>query len=243
MQRTTTFYDTYHKKNADYRRGITEGNFTYFYLAPLLRRVAEAIGSPLVLDVGCGVGTLSLFISQYARSVWGIDVSERALNIAEKARVASGVTNVSFKKSELQKAVILFQLIVCCEVLEHVPAEKEFLTLLNKNLQENGVLILSSPLSETILAGTALYKKFDAEVGHLRRYTSEELTQKIRAAGFDIIRVYKTESLLRNLLFILHLDVLIKCIRGPLVPVFHWFDERLVTIFGASNCIVVARKR
>lgn len=243
MQLLETFYDTYHKKNAGYKSSIREGNFTYYYLAPLIRRISQWIGKPAVLDVGCGVGTLSIFAAQYARYVVGLDVSDRAIEIAKRAQHSVGLKNVFFRKKDLTHVIGAFDLILCCEVLEHIADEKIFLQVLYDNLQNGGVAILSSPLNETVLAGTTLYKKFDTEVGHLRRYTSLELAQKMEDAGFVVVKIYKTESLFRNLLFILHLDLVIKCIRGPVIPAFHWIDEKLCTIFGASNCIVVAQKK
>ncbi|MBP7774732.1 methyltransferase domain-containing protein [Candidatus Woesebacteria bacterium] len=243
MQLLETFYDTYHKKNAAYKSSIQEGNFTYYYLAPLIRRISQGISKPAVLDVGCGVGTLSIFVAQYAQYVVGLDVSDRAIEIAEQAQRSLSLKNIFFKKKELTHAIGAFDLILCCEVLEHIADENYFLQVLYNNLKSGGVVILSSPLSETVLAGTTLYKNFDTEVGHLRRYTSLELNQKIEDAGFVVLKIYKTESLLRNLLFILHLDLLIKCIRGPLIPAFHWIDEKLCIVFGASNCIVVAQKK
>lgn len=241
MQSVVDFYDTYHTKNGAFTGHISEGNFTYYYLAPLIRRVLQSLHRPVVLDVGCGVGTLSLFAAQYARAVVGIDVSERAITIAQAAAPAGG--SVFFRHGTLTQPLPVATCIICCEVLEHVPHDEQFLCMLRDSLTKGGVLILSTPLRETVLASTAVYKAFDAEVGHLRRYSVAELRSLFAAVGFEIVKFSTTESPLRNLLFILHMDLIIRCIRGPLVPLFHWVDERLCGIFGASNALVVARKK
>ncbi len=243
MQLLTQFYDSYHKKNGAYSKILSKKNFTYYYLAPLIRRVVTSLNCPTVLDVGCGVGTLSLFAAQYARSVVGLDISERAIALATAAGRATGSSNAHFFVGELSQKLADFSVIICCEVVEHIPDDTEFLSLLYHNLQPGGVLILSTPLSDTVLAETPLYKKFDAEVGHLRRYTQPELREKITAAGFTIVSLHATESPLRNLLFILHLDRVIWLIRGPLIPLFHTVDEFLCRFLGASNCCVVAQKK
>ncbi len=241
MQPVVDFYDTYHAKNGVFKGSISEGNFTYYYLAPVIRRVLQSLYRPVVLDIGCGVGTLSLFAAQYAHAVIGIDVSARAVAIAQAAIYPS--QRVFFKQGTLSAPVQVASCIICCEVLEHVPHDEQFLYILRDSLIKGGILILSTPLQETVLASTRLYKHFDAEVGHLRRYSVTQLRSLFARVGFEIVELHRTESPLRNLLFILHMDLVIRCIRGPLVPFFHWVDEQLCWVFGASNAILVARKK
>jgi hypothetical protein len=64
----------------------------------------------------------------------------------------------------------------------------------------------------------------------------------LKKAGFKIIRVQTHESILRNLLFTTKLGIVIKFIKGPLIPLFHKIDEAMIPIFGASDIIVLAQK-
>jgi len=77
-----------------------------------------------VLDVGCGGGILSEAIAKKGANVQGIDLSEKALKVAELHSLESGV-QVSY---ELIAAEALaareagqYDVVTCMEMLEHVP--------------------------------------------------------------------------------------------------------------------------
>lgn len=77
-----------------------------------------------VLDVGCGGGILSEAIAKKGANIKGIDLSEKALKVAELHSLESGV-QVSY---ELIAAEALaareagqYDVVTCMEMLEHVP--------------------------------------------------------------------------------------------------------------------------
>ncbi len=236
------FYDGYHKKNNHFSKLIGRGNTTYWYILQLLHKavLADALRGE-VLDVGCGVGSLSLYVSQYATSVLGIDVSKRAIDISESARAALNIKNVVFKRQELEEETGVFDLIICSEVIEHIPDDETFLSVLRKNLKTGGYLVLTTPSSQNMLYKLGYYKKFDAEVGHVRRYTEKELIEKLEASDFEYQVLRSVEGPLRNVLFTSKIGFLLRFIRGPLVPIFHWFDSLSARVFGASDIQVIAR--
>ncbi len=51
-----------------------------------------------ILDLGCGYGAIALTAASRApqATVWGVDVNNRALNLAERNAVAHGLTNATF---------------------------------------------------------------------------------------------------------------------------------------------------
>lgn len=243
MSTSQDFYDTYHQKNDKFVKKIGFYNFTYYYLLRTLHKAYRLLGRrPVVLDIGCGVGTLALYLSDYSRFVAGIDLSARAIHIAKSAAQSLGVANVRFYAAELQNFKGIFDLVVATEIIEHVPDEQAFLAKIHGSLTSDGLLMLSTPLTDTILVNTRLYKNFDKEVGHLRRYTQDSITDLLQRNNFRVLSLHKTESPLRNLLYVMHLDIIIKFLKGPLVPIFHWFDQLLVPILGASNVIIIAQK-
>lgn len=103
-------------------------------------------------------------------------------------------------------------------------------------------MVLSTPTDKNIFVTSRYYRNFDKKVGHIRRYSKEDLATLINRNGFVIEHLKSIESPLRNLLFISKLGYLIKFIKGPLVVIFHQLDEFLVKILGASNLIILARK-
>lgn len=241
--KTTLFYDDYHKKNDRFNKVISRNNFTYFYILELLHKpyVLRKLHGR-VLDVGCGVGTLVLYSSKWAKYVVGLDVSERAIAISEEARRHLQLKSVRFVRSEISSYIGAFDCILCTEVIEHVPDDETFLETLHSNLADQGLLVLTTPSSESLLYKLGFYKSFDAEVGHLRRYTEASLTELLKAKGFRIVFLRSVESPLRNVLFTTRLGFIIRFIKGPLIPVFHWFDRTIARILGATDIQVIAQK-
>lgn len=239
-----SFYNTYHLKNDKYVKKISFNNFTYYYILRFLQKAYEHFAAPpLVLDVGCGVGSILLFLSDFSLADVGLDLSERAILIAKSAAAATNSKNVIFKQGQLPFFRNCFDLVIATEVIEHVPNDEDFISKIDAALKNDGLLLLSTPLSDNIFVKTKLYKNFDKEVGHLRRYTQFSIFNLLQKHGFKIIESKKIESPMRNLLYLTRLGLLIRFIKGPLVPMFHWLDEALISLLGASNIIIIAQKK
>lgn len=254
---TSEFYDSYHQKNHRFARVINENNFTYFYILRTLRQACERLTknkSPRenlpswqkvkVLDVGCGVGALSLYLAKQGAQVTGIDISERAIKIAREAAEQTGLSQkVTFKLENIKKASKgSYDFVLCSEVIEHIPNDADFLKRLVSQLKPGGVLMLTTPLKGNLLYNLGYYEKFDLEVGHQRRYTPATIKALFAQSKMKIISAKQVEGPLRNILFTSVLGVLIRGIKGPLVPSFHWFDQLSASLFGASDIQVVAVK-
>lgn len=57
---------------------------------------AHLTGTETVLDVYCGIGTISLFLARKAAKVFGFEVSREAVHDAAANAVLNGITNVEF---------------------------------------------------------------------------------------------------------------------------------------------------
>ncbi|ODV91518.1 hypothetical protein CANCADRAFT_42164 [Tortispora caseinolytica NRRL Y-17796] len=53
-----------------------------------------------VLDIGTGSGCIALLLAQKARSVWAVDISEDALNVARENATIHNIKNVTFIKGD-----------------------------------------------------------------------------------------------------------------------------------------------
>lgn len=237
------FYDHYHQKNDRFHAVIQANNFTYYYHFALLAAAGLSDVKGLhILDVGCGVGTMSLYFAAQGAQVTGVDISPRAIAIAQAAAKDIGLHNVTFINGEVQKGRGKYDLVLCSEIVEHVPDESGFLRLIQSNLRKGGTLILTTPSKENLLYRLGYYTSFDAEVGHLRRYTSASIRKAVGDAGLTVKTVRAVEGPLRNILFTSPLGVLIKGIKGPLIPLFHAVDEFTAKLFGAADLQVIAIK-
>jgi 2-polyprenyl-6-hydroxyphenyl methylase/3-demethylubiquinone-9 3-methyltransferase len=73
-----------------------------------------------VLDVGCGGGILAESMARRGARVTGIDLSEKALRVAELHLLESKL-DVRYKVSSVEDCGGSFDVVTCMELLEHVP--------------------------------------------------------------------------------------------------------------------------
>lgn len=85
--------------------------------------VAPDFAPRRALDFGCGVGRLTLPLARRASEVVGCDVSTAMLAEAERNRVASGLTNVRFARSDDRLGDVdgTFDLLHSFIVFQHIP--------------------------------------------------------------------------------------------------------------------------
>ena len=246
-----SFYNRYHRQE---NRGhanwlgnikpISAGNFTYYFHLKLLQPFLPNLKNLSILDVGCGVGTLSLFLaSQGAKKVLGIDLAADAIAQAEAARQALKLKNLHFRTEKLTATTGKFNLIIASEIIEHVPEPKKFITLLATNLKKGGTLLLTTPYADNFLRHHGYLKQHDIYAGHLKIFDEQKLLTLFPKTDWEITQLRQTEGPLRMLLFISPLGKIIKLIRGPLVPLFHMIDAVFAKIFGKHDLQLVATRR
>jgi 2-polyprenyl-6-hydroxyphenyl methylase / 3-demethylubiquinone-9 3-methyltransferase len=78
-----------------------------------------------VLDIGCGGGILSDSMARKGAEVTGIDLSSKALKVAQLHALEAGTKNVSYREVSAealaQEQPATFDVVTCMEMLEHVP--------------------------------------------------------------------------------------------------------------------------
>lgn len=149
-----------------------------------------------VLDVGCGGGILAESLSKAGASVTGIDLSTKALKVAELHQLESGTTvryrSISAEdlaKEEPQS----YDVVTCMEMLEHVPNPASvvqacanlckpgghiFFSTLNRNPKSYLFAIIGAEyILQLLPKGTHQYEKF---------IKPSELAQFTRAAGLEV---------------------------------------------------------
>ena len=149
-----------------------------------------------VIDVGCGGGILAESMAKKGATVTGIDLSDKALKVADLHGLESGVS-VRYKKIPAEEMAELepgqFDVVTCMEMLEHVPDPASiiractkmvkpgghvFFSTLNRNIKSYLFAIIGAEYVLQLLPkGTHDYAKF---------ITPAELTQDVRNAGLDV---------------------------------------------------------
>ncbi|RTR26721.1 23S rRNA (uracil(1939)-C(5))-methyltransferase RlmD [Robertmurraya yapensis] len=66
---------------------------------------AALTGSESVIDAYCGIGTISLFLAQKARKVFGVEIVPEAIEDARKNAELNGFTNAEFEAGEAEAVI------------------------------------------------------------------------------------------------------------------------------------------
>jgi 2-polyprenyl-6-hydroxyphenyl methylase/3-demethylubiquinone-9 3-methyltransferase len=89
-----------------------------------IARRSHGLAGKTVLDVGCGGGILAEAMAAAGASVTGIDLSDKALAVAQLHRLESGVA-VDYQLIAAETLAAqrpgAFDIVTCMEMLEHVP--------------------------------------------------------------------------------------------------------------------------
>ncbi len=98
-----------------------------------------------ILEVGCGTGQLSNFLSRYRRKIFGVDLSESSLIMGDNFRIKSDIQNVYFVKMNLFKLLFnndYFDYIISIGCLHHTQDPKKAFFSIEKKLKKGGFLVL-----------------------------------------------------------------------------------------------------
>lgn len=83
------------------------------------------LANKVVLDVGCGGGILSDSMARKDALVTGIDLSTKALRVAQLHALEASTPNVSYREISAEALALEqpagFDVVTCMEMLEHVP--------------------------------------------------------------------------------------------------------------------------
>ncbi len=236
-------HDKYHKDTHQQYKIISKNNFTYRIiistLTPYLKEKMK------ILDIGCGAGTLDFYLANRGYDITGIDISEKAISECKKTAKNLNLKNVKFITEDFPNANIKgkYDLIIFTEVIEHLDDDCKALKVLHKALKPGGILYLSTPSKNAPLHRLGLTKDFDKRVGHLRRYSKEEITSLLDENNFKVIKFYEKEGIIRNSLYVnKYLGKTIRFLKGPLSHSAYLIDNFSAKIFGSSNMIIIIKK-
>jgi trans-aconitate 2-methyltransferase len=137
------WYNDYAKKQVH-----TGTNLRHFTLCNLL--ISNGLKKHhSVLEIGCGIGTLTKLMHNYLRrgEILATDISDESIEIA-KSRI-SGPGKIDFMVTDMQEFSYpkAFDFIVLPDVLEHIPVEqhKGLFKTLSRHMHDDSILIINIP--------------------------------------------------------------------------------------------------
>lgn len=142
----------------------------------------------LILDAGCGSGHYSLLIKKVGGLPFGIDISEKMIEMLKKNGIDGQVGNLEYFNLDLK-----FDKIICGGALEFIDSPERALLNFNKHLKNDGKLVLLYP--RKCFAGL-LYKLYHKTHGINIRLFSEKLIRHFLCnSQFDIVTIKKANML------------------------------------------------
>ncbi|MCS6777664.1 MAG: class I SAM-dependent methyltransferase [Chloroherpetonaceae bacterium] len=140
----------------------------------------------LLLDVGCGTGAMSCYLSQ-----WGKVVSADFSHLALQFSAQRGLKHlVGADAMRLPFRAATFDAIIALDLLEHLPDDRAALCEFHRVLKPDGMVCALVP------AYPHLWSEHDIALMHHRRYVRRELGERFISAGFQIQKLSHTMTLL-----------------------------------------------
>lgn len=148
--------------------------------------IEKNVNGKVALDLGCGYGYYTVDLLQRGYEVDAVDISRNSIQMTRKKiekmenHPKVKLHNINALKFRPGKK---YDLIICFEMLEHLYEDLKLLKLINSWLKDDGVLLISVPHNEK------LWNIRDEQAGHLRRYSKDEIKNKLKKANLKPTRI------------------------------------------------------
>jgi len=189
-----------------------------------------------MLEVGCGTGFVLAGVaeSRPALRLTGSEVATEGLAFAAQRVPAAELVQMDARHIPFREE---FDVAGAFDVIEHIEDDAAVLQELRAALAAGGGLMLTVPQHP------ALWSRYDAHAGHVRRYRRSELRAKVAAAGLEVVRMTSFVSLLLPLMFLSRLAQRAPDARyDPLAElrIAPWLNRGLDAVLAAERALIRA---
>lgn len=147
-----------------------------------------AQSEPSVMDFGCGTGVLFHEVSEYAESVYGVDIVLAPARLLVDEWGLDKITLLSPEQAENDIPEKSVDTIIAAEVLEHIDPVDSTLAFFRSRLKANGNLIVSLPTEGVLYR---IGRRLAGFQGHYHLNNAQSIHRQILQAGFREIRLKK----------------------------------------------------
>lgn len=149
----------------------------------------------ILLDLGCHNGQNTIKSSRFVKKAIGIELDEKALDLARLSLKRGKIKNVSFKSANLENKLDFgnnsFSKILFLDVLEHLNNRHRILREIHRILKSNGLLILGVPNNQTS------WKRLQRSAGicsfsdpdHKIEFSQNSIRKLLEKTEFEIIYI------------------------------------------------------
>jgi len=203
MNKSEEFWDGA-SKNYD----KTEERFEYIHSKSRENTRKFLKDSDIVLDYGCGTGTVACQFSSQVKEIHAIDISSKMIEIAKEKATVGKTENVSFEQSDIFDSKYSnesYDVILAFNMLHTVPNPHDVMQRMNELLKPEGLFISVTPclrqkMSFFVNLQIQLVRvlcKLGLIPIPIRRITSSEVDNLLEAGGFQAVEseeIYKGAS-------------------------------------------------
>src|SRR6185295_8396039 len=152
-------------------------------------------GAASFMEIGCGTGFV---LSGISEAIPELALSGSEVFSAGLALAAERLPGVELFQMDVRHIPFRdeFDVIGAFDVLEHVKEDEEVLSQIYQATRKGGGILVTVPHHRF------LWSQVDEHARHMRRYSSRELKDKVRRAGFDVVKLTSFVSTLLPLLVV-----------------------------------------
>jgi SAM-dependent methyltransferase len=204
------------------------------------------------LDAGCGIGLNSLYLAKKRPSaiIDACDVTPGLVQAASIMRDDIMLNNLNVFQADLTRLsdVNKYDLILCMDVIEHIPDDSKVLANFSQALKDGGILFMSTNHKRHIKRRLKRLK-YKGGAGHVRDgYTESELGELLQNNGFEVKEVrsvwgfwgeYCEELYLWT---ILHFPAPVAALSFPVLSMFSSLDMLSKNSHGYGIMVIAQKK-
>jgi glycosyltransferase involved in cell wall biosynthesis len=142
-----------------------------------------------VLEIGAGMGNLTRLLLAGRKRYVATDIDSEHLErlrsrLSQRPRLETAELNAADPQGH---AAFRGQMdtVVCLNVLEHIEDDLGALRNIRSMLEPGGRAVILVP------EGQSIFNSLDEELGHCRRYSEQQLRQRMMDAGFDVQKILR----------------------------------------------------
>jgi SAM-dependent methyltransferase len=186
------------------------------------------------LEVGCGTGFV---LSGVAAAFPQLQLAGSEASVSGLAFAAQRVPGAQLFQMDARRIPYRdeFDVAGAFDVIEHIEDDHAVLRELHAAVVPGGGLVLTVPQHPS------LWSEYDARAGHVRRYRSAELCEKVVEAGFEIVKMTSFVTLLLPFMYLSRFTQRMPCEDyDPLAElrIAPWLNRTLGAVLGIERAMI-----
>lgn len=177
----------------DYYYGLRNSNYFNYeywdnntYWRPIIKDLKKLKVSGRILDIGCAFGYLLKRAKPLFQEIYGIDISDFAIEKAKGIIPEANLQILDLDKEEIPFPDEYFDVITAFDVLEHTKSIKKSLEKIIPKIRRGGYLLISIPIKDGLVGRVIRF--FDKDLSHISVPTRRELGELINKTGMKVIQ-------------------------------------------------------